>query len=157
MDIIMNKEEAKKIIRIIPFAVFIILFIGLIDDIRWLIENASSFPMGFIINVLFCGCVLAGGIISKSKTLKSNSFLIAACLYGAGFILGIYTSSHSYGIEFLSVIGTLFCLAASAYSILCYTNEKKNEKENVFLTKCPLCNHDVSSNSKSCPNCGNKL
>jgi hypothetical protein len=81
-------------------------------------------------------CVAAGVL---------NLFIVIYCF---GILL-----ANDVGIE----IGSFLLLLTSICICITPLIHEKSERKIAFLTKCALCNHDVSSESKSCPSCGGKI
>jgi len=115
------------------------------------------FRLEAIIFLLFNICVLVAGLINLAtrNSERKSSFITLSCFYGIGTILGFYTfMQSSFGTMFSQSIGVLVPLVFSITFIIFAVKQKK---PTAYLTKCPLCNHDISSETKSCPNCGNKI
>jgi len=161
----MIKEKTRLVISVISIALILLIVIQLFIDntdiyfFDSLEEGGTAVPL--FISIIF---ISAASIINliKRKSESKGLFVIIGSLYSLSFIFSILSERAfvlfgiARGLHYL----TLLALGYMAFNLFCAIRfvvlAMKQKKKVAYLTKCPLCNHDVSSEAKKCPNCGNK-
>jgi len=154
----MKKEKTRLIIGAISIILIVIGTISLFASSRFFDslegDYGGSRQMSAIALVLALLLMLGGAItnIRTRKIISRKQFFVIGLLYSIGVIL----SFVPFGGPLLAICMLFSVFCAINYIVLAI-KEKPQAKRAAYLTSCPLCNHDVSSEARVCPNCSNRL
>ena len=155
------KKNLRFIIGIISLILFVLILAEIIYSAatgRLIDYLEGDYGVGRQINavaaLIFNVIMLITGIINIIMRNSSGKkpLITISCIYGFNFILFILASG-SYGIMAFNIGGIFSLICAALFIIIAI----KQKKPSAYLIKCPLCDHDVSSESKLCQNCGHKV